>query len=412
MDKLSLYTQRYRDFCFIFLFTFPIFSLKIVTISFVVFSVLTLLLFFIERPKFIKKDLFFYLLFILPFLPYLFEYCFFSDNPVIRFELEKKILFFITPVIFYISSLLGKPLSYFSALKTYVISVSIFSVCYFIILFFSGIMFSNNAYLNGSYELRTFFENISGLHPTYYGLFSTTASLFIVFYFHKFSRNIKLILVFFLFFNVLLGFLIASKMPLIILIFGLFYLAYFKSKSKLQFGGIVLVILSCLFFLSNILPSFHSRVLETISFYSNPGINNTLIERNAILFCSKAVFWQDFFTGVGARNSQFLLDYCYLYFGFNKGFVSHFNSHNQFLTLGISYGIGVVFLFVSLFGIVFYKLRHNTAAVIFLFSSFVIMLTESILERQIGIYFFLFLGLLFLQAVKKANNHSVLSNTR
>jgi hypothetical protein len=39
------------------------------------------------------------------------------------------------------------------------------------------------------------------------------------------------------------------------------------------------------------------------------------------------------------------------------------------------------------------------------------MLTESILERQIGIYFFLFLGLLFLQAIKKANN-PVLSNTK
>ncbi len=412
MDKLVLYIQQFRDFCFIFLFTFPIFSLKIITMSFVVFSILTLFLFLIERPNLIKKDLFLYILFILPFLPYLFEFCFFSSNSLIRFELEKKTLFFIAPVIFYISSLLRKSLSYFSALKTYVISVSIFSILNFSILFFSGIMFSNSAYLNGSYELRTFFEKISGLHPTYYGLFSTTATLFIIFYFHKFSRNIKFILVFFLFFNILLGFLIASKMPLIILIFGLFYLTYLKSKSKLQFVGILIVILSCLFFLSNILPSFHSRVSETINFYSNPGVNNTLIERNAILFCSKAVFWQDFFTGVGARNSQFLLDYCYLYFGFSKGFVSHFNSHNQFLTLGISYGIGVVFLFVSLFGILFYKLRNNKTAIIFLFSSFVIMLTESILERQIGVYFFLFLSLLFIQAVKNTNNHSVLGNTK
>ena len=82
----------------------------------------------------------------------------------------------------------------------------------------------------------------------------------------------------------------------------------------------------------------------------------------------------------------------------NKGYFWHFNSHNQFLTLAICYGVGILSLFIALLGALFYKLKNNPMGIIFLSSIFIIMFTESILERQIGIYFFLFFGLSFLSS--------------
>jgi hypothetical protein len=194
----------------------------------------------------------------------------------------------------------------------------------------------------------------------------------------------------------LLNVVIASKMPLIILMLGLIWIGYKKVTSRKQ----LMLIYGCSFVfvvgISFLIPSLRNRLLEIPNYFFQPTINNTLLERNVIFNCSKNVFLNDIYSGVGARNTQKIIDSSYLMVNFYKGYFFHFNSHNQFLTLGINYGVGVILLFLGLLAMIYKKLKSFPLGFIYICSSVLVMFTESILERQMGIYYFLFFGLLFL----------------
>lgn len=398
MNKILAYSYYFRNLLFISLFAFPLISLNFITLFFVLFACSTTLIAVIEKQAVVQSYGFIYLLFILPFIPYLIEFFLFHDNPVIKFESEKKIMFFVAPIIFYLSSLNIKKLNFYYGIKSFVISTSLASIIYLFIILFSGILFHNSSYDNEAYQIRHLFEIISGIHPTYFALFNTISTLFIVFSFSNYFKNTRIILMLFLFISFVLNFIIAAKTAILILVVGLFYITVIKTnskKKKLQYFFAITFGVLCMFLL---IPSFQNRTIDAISFFYNTPTNNTLFDRNYILLCSKTVLSQSIFTGFGARNAQGILDYCYVFYRFNKGYFWHFNSHNQFLTLAICYGIGILSLFIALLGVLFYKLKNNPLGIIFLASVFIIMFTESILERQIGIYFFLFFGLSFLSS--------------
>lgn len=388
--------EKLRQILFLALFTFPVMPIKFINIFFICFAGLTLFFYWKENPKFNFSVFKMYALFILPFVPYLIEFLLYSNNQVIRFELEKKLLFFVAPVIFYLSACLSPKLEIKHAINCFISSVAILSFITVLNLLFWGNVFSEVTYQNGAFEFRKSFEEMSGQHPIYYGLFSTTASLWIIYYFDKYSKNLKWLLGVSLFFILLLNVVIASKMPLIILILGLIWVAYKKIDNKKKLALIYLSSLVLIIVTSLVIPSLRNRLLEIPNYFYNQNPNNTLIERSIIFKCSQSIFIQDFLTGIGARNTQGLIDYCYIWIKFYKGLNAHFNSHNQFLTLGINYGIGVIILFLGLLTMLYRKIKNFPIGFIFLYSSVLIMFTESILERQMGIYYFLFFGLLFL----------------
>jgi len=392
--------EKLRQVMFLCLFGFPVIPIKLINAFFLCFMFLTLLFYYKEKPKFDFSIFKMYALFVLPFVPYLIEFLLYHNNQVIRFELEKKLLFFAAPIIFYLSACLNSKLEMKHAVNCFISSVAILSFMTVLNLLFWGNVFSEATYQNGAFEFRKSFEEFSGQHPIYYGLFSTTASLWIIYYFDKYSKNLKWLLGISLFFMMGLNVVIASKMPLIILILGLIWIAYKKTDSKknlalIYSGSLVLIIV-----ISLLIPSLRSRLLEIPNYFYNQNPNNTLIERSIIFKCSQSIFIQDFLTGIGARNTQGLIDYCYIWIKFYKGLNAHFNSHNQFLTLGINYGIGVIVLFVGLLTMLYRRLKNFPLGFVYLCSSVLIMFTESILERQMGIYYFLFFGLLFLTKSK------------
>lgn len=391
--------ERIRQFLLIALFSFPILSIKLINIFFIVFAVLTLFTSIKEKHKFdfgaFKK----YGLFIVLFLPYLIEYIFFTSNTVMQFEFEKKLLFLFAPLAFYLNENLESKFKIEYAVNTFISAVVILSVIVIVNLLFWGNLFDKATYLNGAFELRKLFEEVSGQHPIYYGLFSTTASLWIVYYFDRYSIGLKWLLGVSLFFIVLLNLLIAAKMPLLILFIGLMWIAYKKMTNKKSLFLLYISACIVLISVSLLIPSLRSRLMEIPNYFQNQNPYNTLIERTIIFNCSKSIFIQDFLTGIGARNTQGLIDYCYIWIKFNKGLNAHFNSHNQFLTFGINYGIGFLIVFISLLAMIYKKVKSYPLGFIFLFSTIFIMLTESILERQMGIYYFLFFGLLFVNTI-------------
>lgn len=385
-----------RQWLFIAMFSFPVVPIKLINAFFIAFTVITLSLFIKEKSKWFFSDFKYYLIFIVPFIPYLIELVLFPTNQIIRFEAEKKLLFFIAPVSFYLNSLLNHRIKLYHAINCFISSVAILSIVSFFYLVFAGHLFSVSSYQNGAFELRKSFEEISGQHPIYFGLFCSTASLWVIYAFDQYSKNLKWLLGVSLFFMITLNFLIAAKMPLLIFVVGVLWIAFKKVENKKRLISFYSLFFVSLFLMVEFIPSLNNRLSEVISFFDNVSNNNTILERYVVFNCSKMVFVQDFLTGIGSRNTQNLLDFCYVYFKFYKGYSIHLNSHNQYLTIGISYGIGVLIVFVACLSVLFKLVKKSPYGFIYLVSSSLIMLTESILERQMGIYYFLFFGLLFL----------------
>ncbi len=137
-----------------------------------------------------------------------------------------------------------------------------------------------------------------------------------------------------------------------------------------------------------LIPSLRERVIELGGlFHPGGGVYNSIVERKIILACSWIVFEKHFWFGIGCRNMQQTLSVFYWIVKFLPGVLNNYNSHNQFLTLGIDYGIFDVLLLVGSIVFVIRKVRRNTFAIIIIVSTGLIMLTESILERQMGVYF-------------------------
>ena len=400
MIRLKKYgLQDAKQFLFVALFAFPILSLKVTNALFILFSLLVVFLFIKQKQSFSFKEYLPYFLFTLPFIPYLIEFLVYPNNKIIQFELEKKLFFFAAPLVLYIDSESVK-LQLKNASVCFITGVALLSFISIIYLMGSGNLFLESNYLNGAYGLRFVFENFSGLHPTYYGLFSTTASLWIIHYLENYSGKYKIVMISFLIVLLVVNMLIASKMPLLIMLLGLLWIGYKKTSNKLKLGIIYLSFFAGLTALIFVIPSLKNRLLEIPHFFTFQMVNNTIFERFIIFNCSKSIFLSDIITGVGARNIQGVLDYCYVWFGFSKGALIHLNPHNQYLSIGICYGLGILVLFLLTLFVLFLRIKNSAAGIIFFFSLIFIMFTESILERQMGVYYFLFFALLFMMQIK------------
>jgi len=107
--------------------------------------------------------------------------------------------------------------------------------------------------------------------------------------------------------------------------------------------------------------------------------------------------------GTGSENFQQKLNDCYTVKGWHEGASQNFNPHNQYLLLGINYGImELIFFGICLFLIfrniyTFPEGKYFMVAIIFFF------FTESILERQMGVYFFGLISLLLYNVNLESN---------
>lgn len=397
MIQLKTYTlYDVKNILFLSLFTFPILPIKLCNWIFIFFSIITLILFSKEKKTIWWPHLALSLLIVVPFLPYLFELIVFPHNKIIQFETEKKLLFFIAPFIFYCASTLKIKLDFMRSIQIFIGAVSLLTLISYVFLFWQNNINIFESTASISYQIRTNFESISQLHPSYYGLFSSISSLWLIYSFKNFNLKWKLIVSFALFLLISLNLLLASKMALFILFLGLIFILYKSSLNARKKISYFIVIIFSILVSIYFVPSLNSRLAEIPTFLENQTPNNTLVERQVIYNCNTAILRTDLLFGSGARNSQALLDYCYTWCGFHKGAIVHLNSHNQYFTLALNYGILLMILFCGILVTFIFISRQSVFANLFWLSILFIMLSESILERQMGIYYFLFFTFLFL----------------
>ncbi|MDD3168785.1 MAG: O-antigen ligase family protein [Eubacteriales bacterium] len=334
-----------------------------------------------------------YGLFILPFLPYLGEFILFPGDPVARFSFEKKLLLFSAPLILPMILQGDREKTLHRCLQVFSVSTLVLSLYSILILLSDGTLSDEKTFANGAYILRTRMEELSCLHPTYHALFSGSAALFLLISGMRSSGLIRWISLsgsaFLAFFTLLLS----ARMPAVALVAGGAALLLtsglsLKKKITLTAGIIVTVVLA---FLS--IPSLHNRILErkTVS-WRGSSPTSTYTERSEILSCAVKVFKEHWLTGTGSRKSQHYLDQCYDPRKFFDYSPDKYNPHNQYLSIALAYGIFPLLIFILLLVKLAMALRKSKEGLVFLIFFVFVSLTESLLERQMGVYYFGILG--------------------
>jgi hypothetical protein len=379
---------------FLALFAFPLFPGKFTNVILMAVSALTLMIFFI-KPQPVGKTLLLNLVFLIPFIPYFIEFCFSGFDPGARFEFEKKLFFFTAPLIIPLFVKVTGFRNYKLALLVFALSVTsltIFSVAGLII---KGIPFTAIAYENGACILRDNFESLSGLHPTYYSIYALSSACFLCFAVNPGKRAFCII---YIIFAVMLFITVLFLAVRIAIIIGTIFLLVWIIKSKLKrlqkfiFGFCALALLVLISFS---LPSIKNRFNEIVSLTSGRTVNgNTVSQRMVIMDCSLKVFSDNIIMGTGSRNFQQNLNDCYSSSGWPVNKEQSFNPHNQYLSIGINYGIILMLVFIACLFIIFRKIFKTPEGIYFSIAIILVFLSESILERQMGVYFFGLIALL------------------
>jgi hypothetical protein len=330
-----------------------------------------------------------------PFIPYITEFALHYNDKVAGFELEKKLLFFIAPIVLGLFMAMFRPGSIRHFMSSFFLSLTALTLYSIALLWYRGVLFSTGSYTNGDFNLRHSFEDITHLHPTYYSLFACVAILWLIYDYHNqrtLYRAIYIAAAIILFGGQIL---LASKMPLAALLVSGCFLLYKLIENKKKLLLVYALILPCAAALPFVLPSLNSRMIEVRTFVQPlPSHPDTKNDRRVIFDCGTETFLNNIWLGTGARNSQTILTACYLDKGLFKAASEPFNAHNQFLTLGINYGVFIMLPFILILIVFVKKALFDPFAIAMIASTIMVMCTESILERQWGVYFFVLFYLL------------------
>lgn len=382
-------------FVFLTLFAFPLFPLHLTNFFLLLLGVLTAIA-FILKPFPIGKILLLNLVFVLPFIPYLAEFLFTGFNPIAGFEFEKKLFFFTAPVIIPIFIYATGFRNYKLALMVFAATIVILTVYSFSLLLIKGIAFLPESYSNGAYMLRNNFEVFSGLHPTVYSIFAILSGCFFLnlkFAERKNLRIICYVLAGVLFISVLF---VAARISIITGIACLIFIII-KSKSNWRKKLIFCVLtLFVMFLISYGVPSLKSRMNEFSTLQKGQVTNgNTLSQRVLIFDCTAELFMTNIYTGLGSRNFQKDLNNCYIAKGWAAGSEKSYDPHNQFLSVGLNYGLLMMMIFTVCLIFIFRKVFRISEGKYFTIAILIFFLSESLLEGQMGVYFFGLFSLLF-----------------
>lgn len=385
--------QQTAQVLFLMLFAFPLLPFHWTNVLFMLLAACTLMLYFV-KPFQIGKILLNNLFFILPFIPYLFEFIVTGFEPVARFQFEKKIFFFTAPLVIPVFLNVCRFNNFRAALLVFSISVSLLGMYAFSVLIVRGTPFTAEAYQNGSFLLRFEFERLTHLHSTVFSAFALASSVFLFMHPAKnlyLKRTLKIIAVIMcmaaLFLAVRIALITAVALGLLLVI---------NSKNsphrKIVFGLTILITMCALAFIT---PSIRSRLSEFAGIKEAATDNlNTISQRKAITSCSWQVFSRFAFSGTGSSHFQEELNECYLSKGWTEGAKNNFNPHNQYILLGINYGVLILLTFLLCLFMIFRRIIQIPGGVYFAVIILFFFMTESLLEKQMGVYFFGLLSLL------------------
>lgn len=386
------------------MFLLPILPLNIANIVFIIFSALSIG-FGLLSYKFINWKLvrFSYII-SLAFIPYMIEYLSDTNNQLLQIEFLKKLPFLFAPFAFAVFFSLTKFKNTNRLFTLFTVVTTLLAIISFVPLIVNNDLFNSESYNNGAFLIRQKFECVSNLHPTYFGYFASISIFWLISSLFKSTRNFKVLLAFAILILFMAEVLIAAKAPFFITVFGSIWLVYKNTKSIKWVSIISISIMLCSITVSIVSPALKNRITEISDFFSSNNMKeNTVNQRQHIITCNIEVLKEHLWLGTSTNNAQVLLDDCYqskTTLAIEKG---KYNSHNQYFTIAINYGIFALLVFLVAIYFILKKAKANYYLVATSWTFFIIMLTESILERQMGVYSFLIFSLVILNQTKRNN---------
>ena len=401
--------QEFISNIYYFLFLCISISICIPFHNFIIYKVLCILLFsywilsgqIIEK---IRKVIHNHLarFFVAFFLIYCISY-FFSENKDIA--LDHIILYL--PILLFslifpsISSINSDNL--INILKSFVIAVfclNFYSVFDALMSYFETKQMSEFVY----YKLT-----IHRMHPTYQSMFISFSTA-ILFYFKK-NNTISLSNMFFYFLIILnLIFILLLQSAIGVFIFSILFLGHFFYElyfgNKIFFSSVkILLFLLCVFSALYFSPSLKNKYSQSSDFLKYADNSELILASSQDRF----IIWKSFFIliqdsplfGYGSGDAHMELQNQIKKESLEKTFIQQkyealfkrdFNYHNQYFQILSSTGILGLFFFIMIF-IRSCAMQFKEKNYLFLLFSFIFLsscMTESILQRQLGIYFFSF----------------------
>lgn len=242
------------------------------------------------------------------------------------------------------------------------------------------------------------------MHTSYISFLISFSVFYILFTLKKINFLTPLIIVIL----TLYIFLLSSKAGIFSYLLAV-SLSSFTQIRQIKFSRILVVI--SIFFVAIVMLFSNPRLSTMVKRYYNDGIS---INKNAkYSFGSRLLVWssslelikENLLVGTSPFYSQSQLDRIYLKNEFETPLKNHYNSHNQFLQVGVEFGlVGIVIFICMLFAPLWYKFRNRLYYVVFLFLLMFNFLFESMLERYQGIVIFAFFYAFFIMGFTNSSD--------
>jgi O-antigen ligase len=255
---------------------------------------------------------------------------------------------------------------------------------------------------------RLGFEDFTGIHPTYMGMFfafSICITLMSQAFNFRYGGKVKYALVYFL-----LLFLLSLLAKSALIAMGLIFIhyAYINRKAIYQYRLRIGIMTATLVAMCFFIPFIGQRVKEVFSFMGvgKPGnaTDNSVYVRKLILDEDTRLLKENWLTGVGPAKVNYLLNQRYFFYSLNHNFnISRYDPHNEYLSEWLSFGIAGILLFATILVIHFRKaiLLRNHLYIYCLIILCVTFLTETVLARQEGVLFYAIFTSLFFFGPKR-----------
>ncbi len=256
--------------------------------------------------------------------------------------------------------------------------------------------------INGNFFSYINFTSFLKTHPIYLA-FQVLISLFLVIYDYFDNKILKLpvfiktgIIIYLVILLMLLNSFIMVFNLILLLVFCFFMLKSIKVKIVLSITILFFTLISSGFLLEKSKSIDIKSDLTETDFSGNhfTALKARVAKAHGAIAVIKENLW--FGVGIGDTNKELMKGYQQI--GFKHGIEKKYNPHNQYLTELLKSGIigFIVFLCVILQQFKSALKNKNTIQLFFIISLALFFLTESVLERQMGIVVFMFFTTLFL----------------
>jgi O-antigen ligase len=218
-------------------------------------------------------------------------------------------------------------------------------------------------------------------HPPYVGILAVYA-LIKTLYDKVFKTYLKVII------TILILFLLVQLLARNALIVSIAVLVYTAIKELNYRVMLVVVILSValgLLIVNHPHPYLKKKLLDRLNFTEKKKFDKRLDRTKASYF----VFKTSPIIGVGPGNDNRLRKEQYKALGFYNAFKYNFNSHNQFMEYLVSSGlVGLILFLCVLYFLWCFSKGANDSSKLLIIAFIFSCLTESVLERSLGIKYF------------------------